>query len=103
MKKTKAERLGEVNDQITKIRCIMTSVLEEMLGERTHAFRHDSGIYITDEEECVRLLAKGCTKDEIILEDESTIEYGSVGTDDLHSIVDTVHHDLFVEQPPKRK
>jgi len=73
----------------------LIGALESMLAYHTHEFDKKLQPHITDEEECVRLAAKSCTKDTVTLSDGSEMDLWDVGTDDLMSIVDQVHSDLY--------
>ncbi len=88
--------LEAANNTISDARMFLTDALIEMLGDNTHFFDKEIRPYITDEEECVRLGATKCTKDIVTLEDGSEMDISDIGTDDLHSIVDTIHS-KFIE------
>jgi len=83
------------NEHLNTIRKDLFTSLELMIENGTHEFDKNTRPYITDEEECVRLGAKSCTKDIVTLSDGSEMDLGEVGTDDLLSIVDQVHSDLY--------
>lgn len=88
--------LEKANSRIATAREILMETLTEVLGEREHKFKNYTP-YVTDEEECDRLEAISINKDEVTLDDGSTIDLGDVGTDDLHSLVQGISADLFEE------
>jgi hypothetical protein len=88
-----AKKIEQANEAISKARLALSQALEQMLGENTHTFK-TYDVYVTDEEECERLKVKSCNKDEVELMDGSTIEIGSIPTDDLHNVVDMLHSEL---------
>lgn len=100
MKKEDLKAIGTdlevANKSIELARITLSKALSKMLGDTSHTFKiYD--VYVTDEEECTRLLVKSCDKDAVYFYDGSSLEIGEVGTDDLHGIVDMVRTELIAQ------
>ena len=92
---------GIIHTSNSKIEDIRLSVMLEigrLAPDMPHIFNPDtSGLCVNDEEEGVRLQVISVNKDEVTLEDDSTMSLGSVGTDDLLTILDTLDNELNPE------
>lgn len=86
--------LEKANSRIADARKILLETLADVLGEKKHNYKKHTP-YVTDEVECERLEAISINKDEVTLEDGSTMDIGGVGTDDLHSLLEGISIDLF--------
>lgn len=87
--------LDEVNENITKTRTQLLKAIATMLQDETHFFKND--VFVTDEEERIRLKVYTVSKDTVEL-DDSVIELdlSDVGTDDLYSIADGLFIEKFI-------
>jgi hypothetical protein len=87
--------LSRVPDHITAVRDICTENLVRMLPEDKHTFSEKAKIMIHIEEEDRLFLATAIDKDVVFLSDGTEVDLGDVKTDDLYTLVDTVHTELF--------
>ena len=97
--KTTRQILHEVNDKIGDIRLSVMQEIERLLPvERVHTFNPDtSGLCINVEEDSTRLQVISMDRNEVTLEDDSTMDLGDIGTDDLLTILDTLDNELNPE------
>lgn len=91
-------RMSLVNSRLSEVRGILTDSINDMLEGKDHTYTGKSFTpYVTDEEGCERLKAISINKDEVTLSDDSTLDLGDVGTDDLNSLAEALSCDLFEE------
>src|SRR5665213_2529108 len=80
-----------INAEIGDIRFRLTQALGLMLPNKVAIILNEKiAPHITAEEDCVRLKATQVSTEEVTLEDDSTIDIGDIGTDDLNSLVEAV-------------
>lgn len=94
--KTTNQIFHEANTKIGEVRLSIMQEIERILPTgKIHTFNPDtSGLCINIEEEGLRLQAVSMNNNEIKLEDESTIDIGEIGTDDLLTILDTLNEEI---------
>lgn len=86
------------NIQLETIRVAAMLEIGRLVSDKKHIFNPDtSGLCVTDEEEGVRLQVVSVDKDQITFEDESTMDLGDIGTDDLLTVLDTLDTELNPE------
>jgi hypothetical protein len=97
--KTTRQILHEANDKIVDIRLVVMQELERLLPVgKVHTFNPDtSGLCVNDEEESTRLQVLSMDRHEVTLEDDSTMDLGDIGTDDLLTVLDTLDTELNPE------
>jgi hypothetical protein len=93
--KTTRQILHEANDKIGDIRLMVMQELERLLPVgKIHTFSDTAGLCVNDEEESTRLQVLSVDKHEVTLEDNSTMDLGDIGTDDLLTVLDTLDTEL---------
>jgi hypothetical protein len=93
-----SETISSVNAQITEIRTRLMAALAIMIPEGRFTFDGEYAPNITDEEDCVRFTAKSVSKEQVTLSDETTLDLGDIGTDDLNNLVDAVYNELYIKE-----
>jgi hypothetical protein len=90
--------IHSANSKIQEIRSSIMIEIGKLAPDMPHIFNPDtSGLCVNDEEEGVRLQVISVNQDEVTLEDDSTMSLGSIGTDDLLTILDTLEAELNPE------
>jgi hypothetical protein len=87
------DKISAANDAISNARLNLTQAIQRMLDNKTHTFK-TYDVYVTDEEEGTRNQVKSVNKDEVTFHDGSTMEFGNMGTDDIHSVADMLCAEL---------
>jgi hypothetical protein len=87
--------LQESNNQISKIRLNLLNLIEKMVKDKTHEFCEDIGLVVSIEEAGSKVIV-GATKDVVITDEGHEFDLGEISTDDLYSVANMIHHELFV-------
>jgi hypothetical protein len=90
------EVLHKANSLVEDVRIMVMKEIERLLPvSREHTFNPDnSGLCVNIEEDSTRLQVISMTQIEVTLEDETSIDLGDIGTDDLLTILDTLESEL---------
>jgi len=89
------EIISLANIQLEIIRVAAMQEIGRLVSDKKHVFNPDtSGLCVTDEEEGVRPQVVAVDKDQITFEDDSTMDLGDIGTDDLLTVLDTLDSEL---------